>query len=694
MFADTGINWLGIGSIIVFYLLILGVGMWAAAKKGGDDLDQEEEVMLAGRNIGMFVGIFTMTATWVGGGYINGTAEIVFSSGLIWCQAPLGYALSLALGGIFFAHRMRREGYVTMLDPLQDVFGGRMGGLLFLPALCGEVFWSAGILAALGATLAIIINMGIDTAVIVSALIAIFYTWVGGLYSVAYTDVVQLGCIAIGLVISIPFAWTHEAVSPITWNSQDWIGEIGEGYNGYYADYMLLLTFGGIPWQVYFQRVLSSKTAAGAELISYVAAFGCILMAVPPILIGAIAKSTDWSKTDFKALGENGTLTSEDARMILPMVLQYLCPPFIAFFGLGSVSAAVMSSADSSVLSASSMFARNVYKLIFRPNASETEILWVMRVAIFIVGAMATAMALTIKTIYGLWAMCSDLVYVILFPQLLMVVHFKEWCNTYGSLFAYIVGLFFRLAGGEKMIHLPPLIKYPYYNEESGDQLFPFRTMSMILSMISLVGVSHLTWFLFNKNHLSKEWDVFGCFTAPDFEPNELFPMDPSGMKKYTEEDEDGAAGASAAAATAAAKVTIAEKKPIRKPDPNLRQLQRQISFGSGAPLIGLGSLKKKQMSTGASIDKPDRSPVAEESETNFDVDMCPNPDENKGPKLKKMLSLESGKEGIKQMKKELKEAKAELKDHVKHLPDGHRGSLANVNERPPYRPIPKQSED
>ena len=57
---------------------------------------------------------------------------------------------SFCTGGIFFAHRMRKEGYVTMLDPLQDVFGGRMGGLLFLPALCGEVFWSAGILAALG----------------------------------------------------------------------------------------------------------------------------------------------------------------------------------------------------------------------------------------------------------------------------------------------------------------------------------------------------------------------------------------------------------------------------------------------------------------------------------------------------------------------------------------------------------------
>ncbi len=90
--------------------------------------------------------------------------------------------------------------------------------------------------------------------------------------------------------------------------------------------------------------------------------------------------------------------------------------------------------------------------------------------------------------------MCSDLVYVILFPQLLIVVHFKEWCNTYGSLVAYLVGLFFRLAGGEKMIGLDPLIKYPWYDETSGDQLFPFRTMAMILSMISLLGVSQIAW--------------------------------------------------------------------------------------------------------------------------------------------------------------------------------------------------------
>lgn len=45
---------------------------------------------------------------------------------------------------------MRSRGYVTMLDPFQQLYGKRMGGLLFIPALMGEIFWSAAILSALG----------------------------------------------------------------------------------------------------------------------------------------------------------------------------------------------------------------------------------------------------------------------------------------------------------------------------------------------------------------------------------------------------------------------------------------------------------------------------------------------------------------------------------------------------------------
>ena len=87
-----------------------------------------------------------------------------------------------------------------MIDPLQEKYGARMGGLLYIPALMGEVFWSGAILSALGATVSVVVGLNRSLSVIVSAGIAIFYTLLGGLYSVVYTDVIQLTCIFIGLV--------------------------------------------------------------------------------------------------------------------------------------------------------------------------------------------------------------------------------------------------------------------------------------------------------------------------------------------------------------------------------------------------------------------------------------------------------------------------------------------------------------
>jgi high affinity choline transporter 7 len=160
----------GLAAVIVFYVLILIVGIWAGRKqKSSEKSPDTEEIMLAGRNIGLLVGIFTMTATWVGGAYINGTAEQVFSTGLLACQAPLGYAISLVVGGLLFARPMRDAGYVTMLDPFQRKYGQRMGGLLFIPALLGEVFWSAAILSALGATISVIFT---DVSMTASILIS------------------------------------------------------------------------------------------------------------------------------------------------------------------------------------------------------------------------------------------------------------------------------------------------------------------------------------------------------------------------------------------------------------------------------------------------------------------------------------------------------------------------------------------
>jgi len=85
-----------------------------------------------------------------------------------------------------------------------------------------------------------------------------------------------------------------------------------------------------------------------------------------------------------------------------------------------------------------------------------------MRIGIFGVGVLAMVMGIMIDSIYELWYLCGDLVYVILFPQLVSVIYLS-WTNTYGSLAGYCIGLLFRLLGGENAVYLSATIHYPGY---------------------------------------------------------------------------------------------------------------------------------------------------------------------------------------------------------------------------------------
>ena len=79
-----------------------------------------------------------------------------------------------------------------------------------------------------------------------------------------------------------------------------------------------------------------------------------------------------------------------------------------------------MSSVDSSILSASSMGAWNVYRPLASNGGESAELHMVVRRLIWIVGIAATLIALRIQSVYALWFLCSDLVYCILFPQLVV----------------------------------------------------------------------------------------------------------------------------------------------------------------------------------------------------------------------------------------------------------------------------------
>jgi len=519
---ELGIDVLGLVSIIIFYIAVLGVGIWASWRTRKQEQNQEQ-VMLAGRDIGLFVGMLTMGATWVGGGFINGSAQEAYKAGLIWTQAPFGYGLSLFISGTFFAKIMRDSEYVTMIDPFTQKYG-KWGALQALPAAVSEIFWSASILGALGSTLQVILNLDEKISIIMSAVIALGYTLLGGLISVAYTDVIQIFFIVFGLFLALPFAITHEAVNNIYNETLSdgvtpaWYGEVKTHEWGVWVDVAFLLLLGGIPWQCYYQRVLSSKTGLRAQMLSYGGGIIALVMTGPSVLFGAIAKATDWSKTDYPYSAPTG----DCAKVVLPLSLQYLTPKGVAFFGLGAVSAAVMSSTDSSMLSASTMIARNFYQIVIRPKASDREIIWVLWACIIVNCCIATTLAIEYRSIYDLFVLCGDFMFVIVFGQLTLVLFFKK-ANTYGSVFSFFLSLLLRLLCGDDKLGIPTVISFgkivvDYGIGEDGkpdiqEGEVPFRTIVTIIGIVSHILVSLLTDYLFTSETLPLTYDICGCFS-------------------------------------------------------------------------------------------------------------------------------------------------------------------------------------
>ena len=146
-----------------------------------------------------------------------------------------------------------------------------------------------------------------------------------------------------------------------------------------------------------------------------------------------------------------------------------------------------------------------------------------MRIAIFLVGAIATVMALTVDSVYTLWSLCSDVVYVTLFPQLCCVIYIPN-TNTYGSFVGFLVGILLRVLGGEESLGIPVVIEYPYYTVQHG-QRFPFRTLAMVCAFVSIVAVSYVIRALFLRRVLPKGMDILQCFQEYDLSTAEVHQL-------------------------------------------------------------------------------------------------------------------------------------------------------------------------
>lgn len=478
-------------AVVAMYGAFLVVG-WRAARKAREGT--AADLIVAGRAMPLWIAALTMTATWVDGGYLLGTTEGAYKTSIqLGIQGGLCFGLSLILGGLFFAGTMRRLGFTTLIDPLEARFGARWAAVLFLPALAGELFWSAELLVAIGATFGVLLDLPIASAILLSAVVTTAYTALGGMWSVAYTDIVQLGLVALGLTAALPYvldgaggltaAWaTYVTARPDGAGVFPPIEAAGLGlWSGgavwSWWDTSLMLVLGGIPWNAYFQRVLSCRTPRDAARQSVLAGGLTIALTGPPLLMGVGAFAYPWPAD----LTARLATSPADA---MPLLFAHAVPPAIGLLGLAAIIGAVTSSFSSSILSAGSMLSWNCLKRLVWPSLSVAGMRRAIRGSILLLGAAATVLALEVQSVQALWFFTSDLVFVLLFPQLVAAL-FDPKANRTGSIAAFVASAALRIGGGEPLLGLPALVAYP--------DGFPFRTVAAAAGLVLLPVVSRLT---------------------------------------------------------------------------------------------------------------------------------------------------------------------------------------------------------
>ncbi|MFG6494608.1 sodium:solute symporter [Fictibacillus sp. UD] len=419
--------------ILLYFAVLIGAGIIGSTKA-----KTSEDFTLAGRNLGMFMYLGCLSAVILGGAATIGTTKLGYQFGIsgIWFVSMIG--LGIILLGTIFIKKIDSLKVTTISELLGKRYKSETRLLSAIVAAIYTLMIAVTQIIGMGTIINVLLGWGITTSMLVGGGIVLFYTILGGMWSVTVTDIIQFVVMTIGIFfIMVPMSLSKvdglgNLLSELPQTHLDFTGI---GYQQIFQ-YFLLFALGMVVSQDIWQRVFTAKSSKIARNGSIFAGVYSFAYAIAGSIIGMCAFLV------LPALDNPQNTFAEMALTILPTGILGLV--------LASVCSALMSTASGSLLASSTLITNDILKQYFLKNPSDKQMIRASRLTTLFIGLIAITFSLWIQDVL----VALDVAYAILsgaiFIPLVMTFFWKRATPSSGfyailiSTIVVLAGLFFE----------------------------------------------------------------------------------------------------------------------------------------------------------------------------------------------------------------------------------------------------------
>ncbi len=426
--------------VIIYWIISVAIGIYAAKW-----VHNTKDFAVAGRRMPMYIVTATVFATWFGSETVLGIPATFIRDGFAGVVAdPFGSSLCLVLVGLFFARPLYRMNLITIGDYYRKRYSRPVEMLTSLCIVISYLGWVGAQIKALGLVFNVVSDGSITQqwGMIIGASTVLVYTMLGGMFSVAITDFIQMIIIIIGMlyigyeVSGIVPGGVTAVVSHAAEQGKFHMFpplELKEVLVFFTAWITMML--GSIPQQDVFQRVQSAhneNTAANSSILGGVMYF---FFAFVPMFL-AYSASLIQPEMVSAALKDGG-----DTQLILPnLILSPVVPIFAQIMFFGALLSAIKSCASATLLAPSVSFSENILRP-FLPHIGDHEFLKLMRGVIVGFTILVTYFAMhTDSSIYAMVENAYKVTLVGAFVPLVCGLYWKRATNL-GGVLSVVIGL-------------------------------------------------------------------------------------------------------------------------------------------------------------------------------------------------------------------------------------------------------------